>query len=258
MPSSGLSPPVPSRRGRLKQRHALQHSEHFGNSWPDRGRAYDGHHGPVYGSTSGVIGLLDRGLNRLLADSLLLHFVRAPALVGGIVPSSPCLARAMSRHATGFDAIVELGAGTGSVTRRLAGDHPRAALTVIERSPALAKRIAHSMQRVRVHGGCVHERAECLIEQPARTVAVSSLPFRSLPADLSRPTIAVIERFLLAHRERRLVQYSYGLREPFAFDSPHIYWRSAERVWRNLPPAVVWVAASRPAETAPSQPYPAT
>lgn len=185
-----------------------------------------------------------------LSDSLLLHFLRAPALVGGIVPSSSVLARAMSRHAAGFDAMVELGAGTGSVTRRLAVDHPRTPLTVIERSPVLAQRIAHGLPRARVHGGCVHERAECLIEQPARTVAVSSLPFRSLPADLSRATIAVIERFLLAHAERRLVQYSYGLREPFEFDSPHVFWQRAERVWRNLPPAVVWVAASRPAERA--------
>jgi phosphatidylethanolamine/phosphatidyl-N-methylethanolamine N-methyltransferase len=151
----------------------------------------------------------------------------------------------MSRHAAGFDAIVELGAGAGSITRFLAADHPRAALAVIERSPELARRIARGWPRVFVHSGCVHERADALLAQPASTVAVSSLPFRSLPGDLARTTSGLIERFLLAHPARRLVQYSYGLREPFAFESPLLRWHRAERVWRNVPPAIVWIA-SRP------------
>lgn len=178
-----------------------------------------------------------------LADSFFAHFLRAPALVGGIVPSSRALGRAMSRHAAGFDAIVELGAGAGSITRFLAADHPRAALAVIERSPELARRIARGWPRVFVHSGCVHERADALLAQPACTVAVSSLPFRSLPGDLARTTSGLIERFLLAHPARRLVQYSYGLREPFVFESPLLRWHRAERVWRNVPPAIVWIAS---------------
>lgn len=178
-----------------------------------------------------------------LADSFFAHFLRAPALVGGIVPSSRALGRAMSRHAAGFDAIVELGAGAGSITRFLAADHPRAALAVIERSPELARRIARGWPRVFVHSGCVHERADALLAQPASTVAVSSLPFRSLPGDLARTTSGLIERFLLAHPARRLVQYSYGLREPFVFESPLLRWHRAERVWRNVPPAIVWIAS---------------
>lgn len=177
-----------------------------------------------------------------LADSFFAHFLRAPALVGGIVPSSRVLGRTLSRHAAGFDAIVELGAGAGSVTRWLVADHPRATLSVIERSPALARRILHEWPRARVFHGCVHERAEVLLAQPARAVAVSSLPFRSLPEDLVRATMEPIERFLLAHPERRLVQYSYGLREPVELASPLLSWRRAGRVWRNVPPATVWVA----------------
>jgi phospholipid N-methyltransferase len=177
-----------------------------------------------------------------LADSFFAHFLRAPALVGGIVPSSRVLARALSRQAEGYDAIVELGAGGGSVTRWLARDHPRSVLTVVERDPGMARRLARSWPRARVHAGCVHEFADRLLAQPSRTVAVSSLPFRSLPADLGQATIEVIERFLLAHSARRLVQYSYGLREPFTFGTAAIRWRRAQRVWRNLPPAVVWIA----------------
>ena len=181
----------------------------------------------------------------LLAGSLIVQFLRAPALVGGIVPSSPVLAGALSRHAAGFEAIVELGAGTGAVTRCLAREHPRAALTVIEREPALARRVAAVCDTARVRIGCVHERADDLLVQPAHCVAVSSLPFRSLPRDVAVLTTATIEDFLLAHPARRLVQYSYGLRTPFALHDPRLAWRRVERVWRNVPPAVVWIAGRR-------------
>lgn len=178
----------------------------------------------------------------VFAESFLVHFLRAPALVGGIVPSSRVLARALSRHAAGFESIVELGAGAGSVTRWLAVDHPRARLTIVERDGAMARRIVRRWPRARVVSACVHERPDALLAQPPGSVAVSSLPFRSLPEDLVRPTVAVIERFLLDDPARRLVQYSYGLRPPFAFSAPSIAWRRAERIWRNVPPAVVWIA----------------
>lgn len=176
-------------------------------------------------------------------ETFFAHFLRSPSIVGGIVPSSRVLARTLSRHAADYDAIVELGAGAGSVTRWLAADHPGAALTIVERDAGMARRLARGWPRARVFAGCVHEHAERLLAQPAGAVAVSSLPFRSLPEDLARATIAVIERFLLAHPSRRLVQYSYGLRAPFEFASPSLAWRRAERVWRNVPPAVVWIGA---------------
>jgi len=179
-----------------------------------------------------------------ITDTMLVQFLRAPNFMGGIVPSSSVLARAMSRHAAGFDAIVELGAGTGAVTRRLVADHPRVALTLIEREQQLARRLARSYSHARVRDGCVHDRVDCLLEQPPRTVAVSSLPFRSLPEDVAQATGAAIERFLLANPARRLVQYSYGLREPFAFRDDRLSWRRVERVWRNVPPAIVWIAAA--------------
>jgi phospholipid N-methyltransferase len=178
-----------------------------------------------------------------IRDTMLVQFLRAPTFMGGIVPSSSLLALAMSRQAAGFDAVVELGAGTGAVTRRLVADHPRVALTVIEREPRLARLLARRYSHARVHDGCVHDCVECLLAQPPRTVAVSSLPFRSLPDDVAYATAGLLERFLLAHPSRRLVQYSYGLRHPFAFRDPRLAWRRVERVWRNVPPAIVWVAA---------------
>ena len=209
---------------------------------PARTRAIDGRR-PVRGETEAP--RHDGDSRRPLGESFLAHFLRAPALGGGVVPSSRVLARTLSRHAAGFDAIVELGAGAGSVTRWLAGDHPRARLTVIERDASMTRRLQRLWPRARICAACVHERPDALLMQPASAVAVAALPFRSLPDDLSRATAAVIERFLLADPARRLVQYSYGLREPFEFGDARLRWRRAERVWRNVPPAIVWVAGAR-------------
>jgi phosphatidylethanolamine/phosphatidyl-N-methylethanolamine N-methyltransferase len=179
---------------------------------------------------------------RRFADTLFAHFVRSPFVIGGVVPSSRFLARAMSCEASGFESIVELGAGTGSLTRRLVADHPRIRLIAVERDVSLARRLARSCPQAAVREGCVHQHLDEIGAQPARTAIVSSLPFRSLPASLASVAIATLERFLLERPAGKLIQYSYGLRAPFAFSHPAIEWRRVERVWRNVPPALVWVA----------------
>jgi phospholipid N-methyltransferase len=206
--------------------------------------AAEGYAAPAWPLVSGRLRARAPAVLEVLAGSMLVQFFREPALVGGVVPSSGVLARAMSRQARGYEAIVELGSGTGAVTRRLAAEHPHAALTIIEREPLLARRIVRACPHAHVRVGCVHERVDDLLAQPPRAVAVSSLPFRSLPEEVAATTIAALERFLNAYDERRLVQYSYGLRAPFAFADPRLGWRRVERVWRNVPPAVVWVAGA--------------
>lgn len=176
------------------------------------------------------------------ADTLFAHFVRSPFVIGGVVPSSRFLARAMSREAAGFESIVELGAGTGSLTRRLVADHPRIRLIAVERDVSLARQLARACPQAAVREGCVHQHLDEIAAQPERAVVVSSLPFRSLPTPLASAAIAALERFLLERPAGKLVQYSYGLRAPFAFAHPAIVWRRVERVWRNVPPALVWVA----------------
>jgi phospholipid N-methyltransferase len=81
---------------------------------------------------------------------LLSHLFRAPALTGAVAPSSQFLARAMADAAHGAGHIVELGAGTGAVTRALARQHAQASLTLVELQPALARRLARSFPQARV------------------------------------------------------------------------------------------------------------
>ena len=169
-----------------------------------------------------------------------LRYLRSPALVGAVVPSSTTLARAMSSQALGFQRILELGAGTGPITRQLAHDHGEDALTLFELDSRLARNLAKRYPRAQVWDGCLHQRAERVLQQPGRSVAVSSLPFRSLPPEVLEPTIAVLEAFLNADPQRKLVQFTYGLRAPFDVKTPGLAWARCARVWTNVPPAYVW------------------
>jgi phospholipid N-methyltransferase len=179
----------------------------------------------------------------------LLHYLRSPALIGAIVPSSAELARAMSRQAQGYAHILELGAGTGTITRQLAHDHGERGLVIFELDSRLARTLAQRHPHAPVWDGCLHERADIVLGQPEDCVAVSSLPFRSLPASVREPTIEVVEAFLQACPRRKLVQYTYGLRPPFDVSTPRLAWTRHGRVWTNVPPASVWTLKQTGAAT---------
>src|ERR1700692_3038958 len=66
------------------------------------------------------------------------QWLKAPATVGAVAPSSRCLADAMAHGVESFEAIVEVGAGTGVVTDSLVRRHPSARLIVFELGDQLA------------------------------------------------------------------------------------------------------------------------
>lgn len=179
----------------------------------------------------------------------LLRYLRSPALIGAIVPSSAALARAMSCQAQGYAHILEFGAGTGTITQQLAHDHGERGLTIFELDGRLARLLARRHPHAPVWDGCLHERADIVLGQPDDCVAVSSLPFRSLPAPLREPTIEVVEDFLEASPRRKLVQYTYGLRPPFDVSTPRLAWARHGRIWNNVPPASVWTLRQTGAST---------
>lgn len=191
-----------------------------------------------------------RGLHAAAGTAnFLLRYLRSPALIGAIVPSSAALARAMSRQAQGYAHIVEFGAGTGTITQQLAHDHGECGLTIFELDGRLARALARRHPHAPVWDGCLHDRADIVLGQPEDCVAVSSLPFRSLPASVREPTIEVVEAFLQASPRRKLVQYTYGLRPPFDVSTRRLAWTRHGRIWTNVPPASVWTLRQTGAST---------
>ena len=174
------------------------------------------------------------------------HALKRPSTAGALLPSSPGLARAMTRHAHHATLLVELGAGTGAVTRELRRTHRHTPLIAIEAQPELALHLRDAFPDIDVRTQWAHDVLdELCLTAPARTVVVSSLPFRSLPPAVRDTTIASVCRFLAADPMRRLVQYTYQPRVPFHLPTHRevgmLRWTRMSTVWRNAPPAGVWV-----------------
>lgn len=175
---------------------------------------------------------------------LLLSMLRNPASTGALLPSSRGLARTMACAACGADRIVELGAGTGSVTHALIENLPRTPLTAVEIQPALANTLRQRFPGIDIRQAPADQIINALAEQSGRIVLVSSLPFRSLPQEVRLNTVASLCGFLAGHPERRLVQFTYQPRAPFRVPDG-LQWAHIATVWANTPPAGVWELRAR-------------
>ena len=182
-----------------------------------------------------------RGIRRRLravAGHFVWQAVARRGMVGALAPSSRRLAHAMALAARGADLVVELGAGTGAITAALVEARGLQPLVAVEIDPRWADTLKRRFPGIDVRCAPADEML-AQVAPPAShvVVLVSSLPFRSLPPHWHQRTRAAIERFLLADRRRRLVQFTYQPRPPFetAPASP-LAWRCRHAVRHNLPP----------------------
>lgn len=170
-------------------------------------------------------------------------WIRNPLSLGAITPSSPDLARAIARlvPTEGPGPVVELGGGTGVVTRALleTGVAP-ADLIVIERDPTLYAVLKSRFPDLRIILGDATELTKLLAPlglPPARAV-VSGLPLLSMSKATQRRIVE--EAFAVAAKGAPLIQFTYGLFSPIERKRMGLVGRVAERVFANLPPASVW------------------
>ena len=169
----------------------------------------------------------------------LMALLRSPASTGAVLPSSRYLANAMADAAKGADAILELGPGTGAITAALVARWPASSITAVEIQPELAARLRARFPHVAVVQAPASQVIDDWQQGEGQLVLVSSLPFRSLPQKVREETVASLGRFLLHNPQRRLVQYTYQPRAPFA-PPAGLVWRRLRTIWRNTPPAGVW------------------
>ncbi|HYX05076.1 MAG TPA: hypothetical protein VE963_23485 [Reyranella sp.] len=177
------------------------------------------------------------------------RWLRRPFAIGAVVPSGRPLAEAMAETTlANLDGqaghVVELGAGTGEVTRALLdkGIAPER-LTLVERDPELSVFLRRRFPRPHVIEGDAARLSHLLADHGIERVGavVSSLPLLSLPAAVVGGIVGGVFEALPAGGA--LVQFTYGpnppiprvVRERLRLDSAH-----GRRIWRNVPPAVVW------------------
>jgi len=184
------------------------------------------------------------------------RWLRRPLAMGAVVPSGRLLAEAMAQTTKAVLAgrpghVVELGAGTGEVTKALlaAGLAPER-LALVERDPELARFLRRHFPGPRIIEGDAARLPRLLAEHEVAPVAavVSSLPLLSLPAGIVQSIVGGV--FEALPRGAALVQFTYGptppvpraVRERLHLDGAH-----GKRIWRNVPPAVVWTFTRPPA-----------
>lgn len=190
------------------------------------------------------------GHRRVDRLAFLQGFIRAPARVGSLIPSSERLERRLLREAriTGAQTVVELGPGTGGTTAALLGAMPPdGRLLALELDPVFHRHLAHQLldARLRLELASALRLEDCLAHHglPPPEAIVSGIPFSTIPAHQAHGIAAAIARALAPGG--RFV--AYQVRPHVArYLQPHL---GAPRVtweWANLPPVRVFTWIRHP------------
>jgi phospholipid N-methyltransferase len=178
-------------------------------------------------------------------------YLRAPFKTGSVAPSSRWLAARMVKDTglAGAHTVVELGPGTGAITRAIVPELGADTLFVaVEYNPGFAESLKRRFPRATVVNDTAERLPELLAEQ-GRAEAdciLSSLPFAAFPHGLQCRLLDAAHRSL--GPGGLFVTYAYV---PAAWLTTGRQLRSLltrrfERVhttpivWRNLPPAFVY------------------
>jgi phosphatidylethanolamine/phosphatidyl-N-methylethanolamine N-methyltransferase len=177
------------------------------------------------------------------------RWLRRPLAMGAVVPSGRLLAEALAQTTLSViqdreGYVVELGAGTGEVTKALlAAGIPGGRLALVERDPELAAFLRRHFREPRIIEGDAARLSRLLAAHQIDKVAavVSGLPLLSLPTDVVNGIVNGV--FETLPRGAALVQFTYGPSPPVPRRlraSLRLVAARGRRIWRNVPPAVVW------------------
>jgi phosphatidylethanolamine/phosphatidyl-N-methylethanolamine N-methyltransferase len=176
------------------------------------------------------------------------RFIRSwlekPLSTGAVTPSGRVLARTMARYVNPALAgpVVELGPGTGPVTEALIaeGIAPER-LVLVEFNPAFCQLLRKRFPAATVVQGDAYGMRRLLgglLQQPAAAV-VSGLPLVTKPV---RQRLRLLRDALdLLRPGAPFVQFTYAVVPPIPNRLAGVRAEASERIWKNMPPARVWV-----------------
>lgn len=181
--------------------------------------------------------------NAVDAARFLRAWVARPIATGAQLPSGPVLSRAMAA-AVDPDvpgAVVELGPGTGPVTKALVqrGIAPER-LILVESNPHFCTLLSARYPEAQILSGDAFTAPRTLRQSGIGPVAavVSSLPLAMFRPWRRRRLL--LEWLSLGSPETPFVQFTYFPIPPILVGTGRIAAGAAPRVWNNLWPARVW------------------
>ena len=190
---------------------------------------------------------LDKPHRRGLADSarFLRSLIAAPRLTGAVAPSGRALARAMAAAAgpPAHGLIVELGPGTGPVTRSLIESGVvRERLALIEYDPGFCRLLKQRFAPAKIIQGDAYDLPRTLAQLAGHRIGavVSSLPLLNQPPERREKLFG--DAFALMGPSGRFVQFTYGLGSPIPRETlaNRYVAQCSPPILFNLPPARVW------------------
>jgi phosphatidylethanolamine/phosphatidyl-N-methylethanolamine N-methyltransferase len=170
------------------------------------------------------------------------RWLNRPKGMGSVVPSSRMLARAIASAAACREGEVgvELGAGTGAITRGLMERLPPDSLVMVELDPSLVSFLRQRFPEARVLQGDASQLASLLAAEGIERVrtVVSGLPMVNMPLEFQR---AVLDQsFAVLPEDGFVLQYSYSPIAPIPVARLGLEAELVRYVLRNIPPATVW------------------
>jgi phosphatidylethanolamine/phosphatidyl-N-methylethanolamine N-methyltransferase len=171
------------------------------------------------------------------------HWLKNPLGIGAAWPSGSRVARGMSREIAldAPGAVLELGGGTGSLTRGLlAAGCPEDRLVVIEREPDLARFLQQELPRVKVLCGDACDAGKLLDAAGVTqlTTVVSSLPIKWFPRPAQRAVLDAC--FARLRPGGAFIQLTNALASPIPAGELGLVGREVERIWAHFLPVQIW------------------
>jgi phospholipid N-methyltransferase len=172
----------------------------------------------------------------------LAEYARHPRSIGAIVPSSRALATAMTASVPLLherDVILELGSGTGAITRELVSAFPQNHIIAVEKNRRLAAMLRRRFAEIEVAELCASAIGRDLVLPSGYRIGavVSSLPMISFDPVLRRRVLTAIRDVLDPRAVFIQFTYSASAWDEFAADTLDLVGRI--RIMRNTPPATV-------------------
>jgi phosphatidylethanolamine/phosphatidyl-N-methylethanolamine N-methyltransferase len=171
-------------------------------------------------------------------------WLKNPLRMGAVTPSGPILARKMASYVdpAGTGPVIELGPGTGPMTAALVarGVDP-SRLVLVEYSIEFCRLLKERYPNATVVHGDAYSLPKTLagkLSAPADAL-VSGLPLVTRPEPVRLQLLS--DAFELMRPGAPFIQFTYSVVSPVPLKGATFSAEPSERVWRNIPPARVWV-----------------
>jgi phosphatidylethanolamine/phosphatidyl-N-methylethanolamine N-methyltransferase len=170
------------------------------------------------------------------------RWLKHPVRLGAIAPSSPALANLVCDHVKVRKGhiVVEIGAGTGTITRRLLNCVPNDQLVVVELDTELCRFLKQQISSIDVIHGNAMELSSLLPKKYVGKVStiISGIPVTTMSYLQQKRLIDACKSVLAPDGE--LIQYSYLHKSPLPGDDFGLSTERIGKTFKNIIPAYLW------------------